>query len=61
MAQYTPFGKIENHSELQRKITEREYDKVLSFAVGLGFKNIFTQEPSSSSKEFIPDFDLTGV
>ncbi len=61
MAQYTPFGKIENHSELKRKITEREYDKVLSFAVGLGFKNIFTQEPSSSSKEFIPDFDLTGV
>ena len=61
MAQYTPYGKIENYPELQRKITKREYDKVLSFAEGLGFKNIFTQEPSSSSEEFIPDFDLTGV
>ena len=61
MSQYTPYGKIENHPELQRKITEREYDKVLSFAFSLGFKNIFTQEPSSSSEEFIPDFDLTGV
>ena len=61
MAQYTPFGKIENYPELQRKITAREYDKVLSFALGLGFKNIFTQEPSSSSEKFIPNFDLTGV
>ena len=61
MAQYTPYGKIENYPELQRKITEREYDKVVSFAIGAGFKNIFTQEFSSSSKKFIPDFDLTGV
>ena len=61
MAQYTPYGNIEKYPELQRKITEREYDKVLSFAIGLGFKNIYTQEPSSSSEEFIPDFDLTGV
>ena len=61
MAQYTPYGKIEDYPELQRKITEREYDKVVSFAVKAGFKNIFTQEFSSSSKEFIPDFDLTGV
>ncbi len=61
MAQYTPYGRIENYPELQRKITEREYNKVLSFAVDIGFKNIFTQEFESSSEEFIPDFDLTGV
>lgn len=61
MAQYTPCGKIENISELQRKITAREYDKVLSFALGLGFENIFTQENTAATEEFIPDFDLTGV
>lgn len=61
MAQYTPYGKIKEYPELQRKITQREYDKVLNAAVELGFKNIFTQEPSSSSEKFIPDFDLTGV
>lgn len=61
MAQYTPYGKIEDYPELQRKITEREYNKVLSFAMDLGFKNIFTQEFESSSEKFIPDFDLTGV
>ncbi len=61
MAQYTPYGKIKKHPELQRKITQREYDKVLSFATDIGFKNIFTQEPSSASENFIPDFDLSGV
>ena len=61
MAQYTPCGKIESFPELQRRITQREYDKVLSAALDLGFKNIFTQEPTSASAEFIPDFDLTGV
>lgn len=61
MAQYTPYGKIENFPELQRRITQREYEKVLSFAEGLGFKTIYTQEFTSSSEEYIPDFDLTGV
>lgn len=61
MAQYTPYGKIDSFPELQRKITEREYDKVLSFAGELGFENIYSQEFASASEEFIPDFDLTGV
>ena len=61
MAQYTPCGKIDNYPELQRRITQREYDKVLSFALDFGFKNIFTQEPDSADTQFIPDFDLTGV
>lgn len=61
MAQYTPYGKIENYPELQRKITEREYNKVLTFAEELGFENIYSQDFDSSSEKFIPDFDLTGV
>ena len=61
MAQYTPYGKIEAFPELQRKITQREYDKVLDAALDMGFKNIFTQEPTSATEKFIPDFDLTGV
>ena len=61
MAQYTPYGKIENYPELQRKITEREYNKVLTFAEELGFENIYSQDFGSSSEKFIPDFDLTGV
>ena len=61
MSQYTPYGRIEEFPELKRKITRREYDKVLDAALDIGFKNIFTQEPTSATEKFIPDFDLTGV
>ncbi|MGN1195822.1 MAG: 4Fe-4S cluster-binding domain-containing protein [Acutalibacteraceae bacterium] len=61
MAQYTPCGKIENYPELQRKITEREYEKVLNFLEKEGFENAFVQQRTAANEEFIPDFDLTGV
>lgn len=61
MAQYTPYGEIENYDELQRKITRREYEKVLTAAENLGFENIFTQQFGAADEIFIPDFDLTGV
>lgn len=61
MAQYTPYGETEDFPELQRRITQREYLKVLDCAENLGFENIFTQSPSSAKEDFIPDFDFTGV
>lgn len=61
MSQYTPYGKTENIPELQRKITLREYEKVITAAENMGFKNIFLQESTSASENFIPEFDFTGV
>ncbi len=61
MSQYTPYGKVEAFPELQRKITEREYLKVIDYAESLGFENIFTQSPLSADEDFIPDFDFTGI
>lgn len=61
MSQYTPFGKIEDCKELQRKITAREYEKVLSAAENMGFRSLFLQDFASSDEKFIPDFDFTGV
>ena len=61
MAQYTPCGKIDSFSELQRKITEREYEKVVSYLEQLGFENAYIQQRESADKEYIPQFDLTGV
>lgn len=61
MAQYTPYGEIDKLKELQRKITEREYEKVLTAAENMGFNKIFTQDFASASEDFIPDFDFTGV
>lgn len=61
MSQYTPYGKIEGIPELQRKITAREYEKVITAAENMGFTNLFLQENTSASEIFIPDFDFTGI
>ena len=61
MAQYTPMGKLDTVPELQRRITAREYEKVVSAAEEMGFTTIFTQDYASASENFIPDFDFSGV
>jgi len=58
MGQYTPFGKIENFKELQRKITKREYEKVYSALLDFGIENYFVQELSSASEKYIPSWDF---
>ena len=57
MSQYTPFGEIENFKELQRRITVREYEKVLSAVEEYGLKNVFLQDKDSATEEFIPKWD----
>lgn len=61
MSQYTPCGKASDYPTINRKLSRREYDMVLDYAEKLGFENAFIQESGSSSEEFIPDFDLTGI
>ena len=44
-------------SNLSRRLTQREYDKVVDAAIRLGLKNVYIQDPSgSSSAAYIPDF-----
>lgn len=61
MSQYLPFGEAVNHKVLGRKITQREYDKVVDYICGFDFQNVYIQERVSSSDKFIPLFDLRGV
>ena len=58
MSQYTPFGKIDSFSELKRKITKREYNTLIDYALSLGIENMFIQEDLSSSEEYIPKWDF---
>ena len=61
MNQYTPFDFIsEEFSELKRKVTKMEYNSVINRAAELGLKG-FTQERSSASEDYVPDFDLSGI
>ncbi|MBO4468053.1 MAG: radical SAM protein [Clostridia bacterium] len=56
MAQYIPMGDLEKFPEINRKITKREYEKVVSHIVESGFENCFVQDLSSADKKYIPDF-----
>lgn len=61
MAQYVPCGDLSKTSELDRRITAREYNKVVDYALSKGMDKLFIQELSSADKKFIPSFDFTGI
>lgn len=64
MNQYTPFQRLKDnpvYRELGRKVTKREYDSVVNYALDLGVKNAFIQERDTARESFIPDFDGEGV
>ncbi|MEE1126161.1 MAG: radical SAM protein [Acutalibacteraceae bacterium] len=60
MSQYTPCGIADKYPEINRKITKREYQKVLTHLEALGFDG-FAQELSSATTSYIPDFNLQGL
>lgn len=64
MNQYTPVLGIEKRTdcrELYRKVTKREYEAVVDYAIALGVKNAFVQEGDTAKESFVPAFDGEGV
>lgn len=64
MNQYTPCAGIKlrtNQQELYRKVTKREYDAVVDYAIELGVRNAFIQEGDTAKESFVPEFDGEGV
>lgn len=62
MNQYTPMPQIQKKfSELGRKVTKREYRRVLNDALDYGLECGFFQEGATVGESFIPPFDLTGI
>lgn len=61
MAQYIPCNNPEGFPEINRRITKREYEKVVSYALNQGMDKLFIQELSSADKKFIPAFDFSGI
>lgn len=61
MNQYTPFDFIsDDYPELKRRVTKMEYNSVVNYAADLGI-NGFTQQKSSASEKYVPQFDLSGI
>ena len=61
MNQYTPLPHVASYPELNRKITDAEYNEVVDFAIDLGVEQGFIQEGDTASESFIPEFDFTGL
>ena len=61
MSQYTPMPQMSAYPELNRRVTRREYNRLLDFAMELGIENGFFQEGDPVGESFIPAFDGEGV
>ncbi len=56
MNQYTPLRNLP-YSNLNKKVTDDEYDELINYAYDLGIRNCFVQIGETQSDSFIPDFN----
>ena len=61
MNQFTPLSNLEKYPELNRRITEEEYEELVDYAIEIGIENGFIQEGNTAEESFIPAFDCEGV
>lgn len=61
MSQYTPMHLSATCPEINRKLTQKEYDEVVDYFFQIGLENGFVQENSSADEKYKPDFDLKGL
>lgn len=61
MNQYTPMEAVKDHGKLGRKVTKREYESLIDYALDLGLENGYIQEGKTVGESFIPAFNGEGV
>lgn len=61
MSQFTPLENVVGWPELNRTVTEEEYNALVDYALELGVENGFIQEGGAADESFIPQFDCEGV
>ena len=61
MNQFTPLSSLEKYPELNRRITDEEYETLVDYAIDIGIENGFIQEGNTAEESFIPAFDCEGV
>ncbi len=60
MNQYTPVCHS-TYENLNRKVTEEEYEEVINYALTIGVSKAFIQEGETADESFIPEFDKSIV
>jgi len=64
MNQYTPLQEMQKQTDypnLSRPLTNREYEKVLNYALSLSMEQVFIQGNATAKESFIPSFDFEGI
>ena len=61
MNQYTPMPAMKGDPLLSRKVTEREYERLIDYGISLGLENGFIQEGETAKESFIPEFNGEGI
>lgn len=56
MAQYFPAGDLSDYPDIARRVTRREYQKVLDKLYDLGLDG-FAQDMESADKKYVPEWD----
>ena len=60
MSQYTPWGDLSAHSEIDRKLRKGEIRSATEYMSNLDLPG-FCQDGASAQEEYTPPFDLTGI
>jgi putative pyruvate formate lyase activating enzyme len=60
MSQYTPWGRVSEVPELDRRLRRGEIRAAVAYMDNLGLDG-FTQEAESAREEYTPAFDFTGL
>ena len=61
MSQFFVAQRDDKYSELNRKLTQREYDNIIDYFFNVGLHNGFMQELASATKDYLPNFDTNQV
>jgi len=61
MNQYTPLVHQAEYENLNRRVTGREYGKVVDYLIALGAENAYIQEGETAKESFVPTFDCSFI
>lgn len=61
MHQYVPCGRANEYPEINRKVTDAEYNALEAYLMQSSIEDGFVQEGDAACEDFIPCFDGTGV
>ena len=61
MNQYTPMHESFKYPEINKVINPNHYEALINYALKIGITKCFIQESGTSSKSYVPNFDLSNV